>query len=150
MQCTNCGIELITGSGFCHSCGKPVTSGTHLTEEQVMAASGLQPNLAGLLCYVAGFITGVLFLVVDPYKRNRFVRFHAFQAIFLSAVWVAIYAAVEVSVSLLPGRLWRLAWSVWASLSLAFLLAVLFVMYKAYKDERFKLPIIGQLAERQA
>src|SRR6267154_4263414 len=51
-------------------------------------ASGMTDNVAGALCYLIGFITGILFLVLDPYNKSKFVRFHAFQAIFFHAAFI--------------------------------------------------------------
>ena len=57
------------------------------------ANAGLQANAAGALAYLAGIITGILFLVIDPYKSDRFVRFHAFQSIFFNVAWIALWMA---------------------------------------------------------
>jgi uncharacterized membrane protein len=58
-----------------------------------VANSGLQANTAGALAYLAGIITGIIFLVIDPYKSDRFVRFHAFQSIFFNVAWIALWIA---------------------------------------------------------
>ena len=55
-----------------------------------LSAAGLTPNVAGALAYLVGAITGILFLVIDPFKTDRFVRFHAFQSIFFNLAWIAI------------------------------------------------------------
>src|ERR1700674_2799139 len=104
MHCPNCGAELATGAAFCPGCGKPAVSSAPVPTAQA-AAPGLQPNLAGALCYLMGLITGIFFLVADPYKQDRFVRFHAFQSIFLSVAWFAIYFALSIFLSILPGML---------------------------------------------
>ncbi len=149
MRCASCGIDLIQGAAFCPSCGKPISSlgGSGVGSA---ASSVLQPNVAGLLSYLMGFITGILFLVLEPYKRDRFVRFHAFQSIFLSAAWLAISIALEIALSVLPGVLWRLASLLLSLLSLAVFVLAVFLMYKAYTNVKFKLPVIGDLAEKQA
>ncbi|HSS97210.1 MAG TPA: hypothetical protein VLK33_09275, partial [Terriglobales bacterium] len=51
----------------------------------------MDTNLVGALAYFAGFITGVIFLVIDPYKDNSFVRFHALQSIFFNIAWVGLW-----------------------------------------------------------
>jgi uncharacterized membrane protein len=145
MQCANCGVDVIEGSAFCPSCGKPTTAGL-----AAPVTNSLQPNVAGFLCYVVGFISGIFFLIVDPYKRNQFVRFHAFQSIFLSVGWTALYLLLGVAFAVLPGALWSVSLMLNSLLSLAVFLLWLFLMYKAYSNERFKLPVIGDLAERQA
>jgi uncharacterized membrane protein len=50
-------------------------------------------NTAGALAYVAGIITAILFLVIDPYKSDRFVRFHAFQSLFFNIAWIGFWIA---------------------------------------------------------
>jgi uncharacterized membrane protein len=112
--------------------------------------SGLQSNIAGGLCYLVGFISGIFFLAAEPYKSNRFVRFHAFQSIFLSVAWIAAYFVVGIFLSILPGVFWRFGWMLHSVVSLGFFCLWLFLMYKAYNHEQFKLPVIGDLAAKQA
>jgi uncharacterized membrane protein len=149
MRCTNCGVDLVEGSAFCASCGKPAGQSSAATPSAVKG-TGLPPNIAGMLSYLLGFITGIFFLVVDPYKRDSFVRFHAFQAIFLSIAWFAAYFVVGALISIAPYTFWQLAWMLHSLLSFAFFLLWVFLMYKAYSHEQFKLPFIGELAAKQA
>ncbi len=111
-------------------------------------------NVAGALSYLLGFITGIIFLVIEPYRRDSFVRFHAFQSIFLSAtlvilsiIWSAVFGALFFA-SL--GILWSLLALIWVVIRIAFFVLWLFMMYKAYSNERFMLPWIGPLAAKQA
>ena len=154
MRCGNCGLEMIPGAAFCPSCGRPAGQSWVGTESasrtSAVTSSGLQPNVAGSLCYLVGFITGIFFLVVDPYKRDQFVRFHAFQAIFLSAAWFAVYFVLAIFLVIVPGILWRAAWFLHSLLDLGFFLLWLLLMYKAYNKEEFMLPVIGELAAKQA
>ena len=149
MHCTGCGAELVVGATFCTRCGAsmaaPVAAGT-----QAAPASGLQPNVAGLLCYLIGFVSGIFFLVAEPYKRDRFVRFHAFQAIFLSVAWFAVYFVFGIFSAALPYIFWRVTWMLHSLLNLAFFVLWVFLMYKAYNNEQFKLPVLGDLAAKQA
>ena len=154
MQCTNCGVDMVAGATFCSSCGKP--AGQPTVDEgsgpRVPAGTGLgvQPNIAGLLCYVVGFVSGIFFLVLDPYKRDPFVRFHAFQSIFVSIAWFAVYFCVGILTAVAPYMFWRVIWMLHSLLSLGFFVLWLFLMYKAYNYEQFKLPVIGELAAKQA
>ncbi len=66
------------------------------------ASSGLQRNVAGMLCYILGLITGIIFLVIDPYNKDKFVRFHAFQAIFFHVGMIAIGLVLGILDSILP------------------------------------------------
>ena len=114
----------------------------------------MSSNTAALLTYVLGFITGVIFLVIEPYKNDKFVRFHAFQSIFLSALWIGfriLWGYIVMGMIWNPfSDLWRLLGLISMLISLGFLACFLFLMYKAYNHETFKLPIIGDLAAKQA
>jgi uncharacterized membrane protein len=115
------------------------------------ASSGMSNNVAGLLCYVLGFITGIIFLVMDPYKNEKFVRFHAFQSIFFSIACIVVSWVLSALLigALVTGGL-GVAWIILRLVQLAIFLGWLFLMYKAYNNETFKLPVIGDLAAKQA
>jgi uncharacterized membrane protein len=121
--------------------------------QPVAAQGGLSENAASALCYVVGFITGILFLVIAPYNQNRAVRFHAFQSIFLNVAWIAVWI-VETMISVI---LWRISFALYSMLGILFTLVGLgffilwiFLIVKAYQGQKLVLPIIGQLAEKQA
>jgi uncharacterized membrane protein len=159
--CAKCGAQLNAGSGFCAACGAAVSgqsvAATPAGAVPVSApagSTGMTNNVAGMLCYILGIITGIIFLVMDPYKNNRFVRFHAFQSIFF---WVAcfgfwmIWSFVFVSMLFTPGLgMWGLISLLGLLVRFAMFGGWLFVMFKAYNNEEFKLPIIGDLAAKQA
>jgi uncharacterized membrane protein len=98
---------------------------------------GLDANLAAALSYLVGFVTGIIFLVIE--KDNRFVRFHALQSTLLFAGIVAIDLLMRIVPYL--GALVVVFVIVPASAVLWLLL-----MYKAYQGEEFKLPLVGRLA----
>jgi uncharacterized membrane protein len=104
------------------------------------SSTGLEPNVAGLLCYVLGFITGIIFLIIE--KESRFVRFHAVQSILFSVILFII----RVVLAFIPGIGWILSMIV----SLATLVLWILLMIKAYQGEMYKLPVIGDIAEKQA
>jgi uncharacterized membrane protein len=109
-------------------------------------------NLASALCYLFGLLTGILFLVLEPYNKNKTIRFHAFQSIFFNLALIAVDIAFTIVFSILlriPG-LGFLALIIWPIFGLAVLGVWLFLMFKAYNNQKFVLPIIGPLAEKQA
>jgi uncharacterized membrane protein len=116
-------------------------------------AAGMEENMACALCYLLGWLTGVLFLVLEPYNRNKTIRFHAFQSIFMCIALFAVYIVLFI----LSGVLLVVPF-VGVVISSAIHLILLFgsiglwlfLMYKAYNKERFVLPIVGPLAEKQA
>ena len=170
--CPSCGAQ--AEGSFCAKCGARLAppasgpdnapSGSGFTEDTApgqqgawtpVAGPAAQPagmadNVASTLCYVLGLITGILFLVLAPYNQNRTVRFHAFQAIFFHVAWIAFWVAETAIAMILP---WSLS-IVTSLLALVIWLGgvVLWVllMVKAYQGERFKLPVLGDLAEKQA
>jgi uncharacterized membrane protein len=116
-------------------------------------SSGLADNMAGALCYLLGVLTGVLFLVLEPYNRNRTIRFHAFQSIF---VWVAAVALwivvtmVSIMLSTIPFVGFMISVLLHFGVALGIFVLWLMLMYKAYNNERWVLPVVGPLAEKQA
>ena len=123
-------------------------------QQQPAAAAGMEDNVASALCYLLSFITGIIFLVLEPYSKNKAVRFHAFQAIFFGVACIAVNIAMMIVSTILHGilnyTLWFIPTLLSLSVSLCMLCAWLFLMYKAYNREHFKLPILGDLAEKQA
>ena len=161
--CANCGSD-VQGK-FCAKCGAPsgVASGSAGTAgppppqasyaPASTASAGIEENVAAALCYLLTVLTGVLFLVIEPYSRNRVIRFHAFQSIFvwLAAVVVGIVLSVVSYVFVsIPFIGWLIYIVLWTAFSLGILVLWLFLMYKAYNRERFVVPVVGQWAEKQA
>ena len=150
--CPNCGAQA-TGA-FCPNCGTavsgaasgPGTAGTSYTSSPPIAAPGLSHNVAGALCYLAGLITGIIFLVIAPYNQDKTVRFHAFQSIFFNIAWIVFWIVWSFLSLMMHGFGFLLS----PLFGLAFFLLWLYLMYAAYTNKRVKLPVIGDLAEKQA
>jgi uncharacterized membrane protein len=110
-------------------------------------------NVAGLLAYILGFITGIIFLVIEPYKNDKFVRFHAFQSIFFNVALIVFWIAYMIVAGILGFISAGILAMVMGLLSLLIWLAILaywiFLMYKAYNKELYKVPFIGDLAAKQ-
>jgi uncharacterized membrane protein len=169
-NCTKCGAAIAEDSAFCGGCGQPraqasgsaaaapamavgtsaVSSGT---ATGTAGAPGLTMNMAAALSYALGAITGVLFLVLEPYKNNRFVRFHAIQSIILNVAIVALAIVWNIIVGILVsiGGFWVL--TVALPLDWLFGLGVfalwLFLMFQAYSEHEFRIPWIGDIAAKQ-
>jgi uncharacterized membrane protein len=164
--CKACGKELPEGNMFCPSCGASVTAPAAATPAAAAAgggsiaiadASAAQPmatNVAGALAYLAGFITGLVFMLTEPYKSNSFIRFHAFQSIFFNVAWVALWMVwMMLSAILTPltaGIFGIIALPVMLLLGLVGFGTWLFLMYQAYQQKLFRLPFIGKFAAQQA
>lgn len=140
--CPTCGTQIADGA----TCTKCVP-GTVPATVAVPAGAGLADNVAGALAYVT-IIPAIVFLVVEPFSRKRFVRFHAFQSIFFFVAWIVI----DIGLSII-GHIPFLGWAtlfLWPLVSLALFIVWLLLLLKAYQGQMFKLPVIGDIAEQQA
>jgi uncharacterized membrane protein len=129
-----------------------VSEGLHARKGAIMSApsqTGLSDNAAGALAYVT-FVPAIVFLVLPPYNTNPYVRFHAWQSILLTATafvislllsFVLVFFMVFGAFALLA--ITRLIWLGWFVLWLVCVL-------KALNGQRFKIPLLGDLAEKQA
>ncbi|MGD0860643.1 MAG: hypothetical protein ABR912_15180 [Terracidiphilus sp.] len=104
------------------------------------AQSGLSDNAAGALAYVT-IIPAIIFLIVEPYNKNSYIRFHSWQSIFLG---IAAFAISFINIIPILGQI------IFLLGMLVLFVAWLIVLLKALKGERYKLPFIGNLAEKQA
>jgi uncharacterized membrane protein len=110
--------------------------------------SGLSENAAGGLAYIT-IIPAIIFLVAEPYNKSSYIRFHSWQCLFMALAWFVIDAAVMIFGSFMSFfRL--LTFGLYPLISLAMLILWIMVLIKAFNGERFKLPIIGDLAAKQA
>ncbi len=142
--CTVCGAQTPDGSTVCPACSR---SGAPPARSAQAAAGGLTDNVAGMLAYVT-IIPAIIFLIVEPYNRSRFVRFHAFQSIFFAIAWTALWIALSF-VAHIPFLGW-LTILIWPLVGLAGLVIWLVLLLKANQGQMWKLPVIGDMAEKQA
>ena len=161
--CPNCGAQ--TTGTFCPNCGTNVSAaaggagsaaGSAAGTAYVppgptpVGAAGLNENVAGALCYLFGLITGIIFLVIAPYNQNKFVRFHAFQSIFAHIAVIVFWIAYSIVGSILALLTHGFGFFLFPLFGLLMLVLWLYMMYSAYNGKKVKLPLIGDLAERQA
>jgi uncharacterized membrane protein len=107
-------------------------------EKNEGSSTGLEENVAGFLCYLFGFITGIIFLILE--KRSRFVKFHAMQSTitFLGLFVISLILSLIPIINLLVFPLWILILVLW-----------LLLMIKALQGKRYALPIVGKMAEEK-
>jgi uncharacterized membrane protein len=148
--CKACGQEIGTAT-FCPKCGANQAS-VVAPAAPVAAASateGLQENVAGLLCYVLGWLTGIIFLLID---KRPFVRFHAAQSIVVFGGITIIRIGLLFLHGMVGGGLLSFGFIGLISLVISLLALVLWIllMVKAYQHEMFKVPIAAPIAENIA
>jgi uncharacterized membrane protein len=140
--CNNCGAQIADGATTCAACAnRPVAVAP------AAAASGLADNVAGALAYVT-IIPAIIFLILEPYNKSRFVRFHAWQSIFFNVAWWILWFGLRVVVHI-PFLGW-LTIFVWPLIGLGGFIVWIILVIKANQSQMFKLPIIGDLAQQQA
>jgi len=93
-------------------------------------------------------IPAIIFLVLEPFNRSRFVRFHSFQSIFFALAWFVLSIGLNI-IAHIPLFGW-LTILLWPLVGLAGLIIWLVLVLKAFQGQMFKLPVIGDLAEKQA
>jgi uncharacterized membrane protein len=110
--------------------------------------SGLSDNAAGGIAYLT-FIPAIIFLVMEPYNRNPFIKFHAWQSILLTAAWIG-----WVIVRVILGTVLHLLWFLWALIGLvvglSFFILWLIAIVQAFNGKKFSIPVLGAIAEKQA
>ena len=115
------------------------------------AQSGLSDNSAGGLAYLT-FIPAIIFLVMEPYNRNRFIKFHAWQEILLTGLYV-VWAIIRlILVFVMPHifGLGLLSFLIGMVVGLAFFIVWLIALIQAFNGKKFMIPVIGAIAEKQA
>jgi uncharacterized membrane protein len=141
--CPNCGAQ--ANGSFCPNCGTPLSGASGYTAgtSPSAGAMGISENVAGALCYLAGFISGIIFLVIAPYNQNKFVRFHAFQAIFTHLGLILLSMLFTILTHGIGFVLFPL-------IGLATIALWIYLMVMAYQGKTVRLPVVGDLAAKQA
>jgi uncharacterized membrane protein len=137
--CKSCGQDIGTAN-FCSKCG--ASQGASAAPVAAIAASteGLAENVAGLLCYVLGWVTGLIFLLTD---KRPWVKFHAAQSI-------AVFGGLTVIRIGLLFMSHFLGWAIFGLIGLLSLVLWIFLMVKAYQHETVRIPIAADIADSLA
>lgn len=155
-SCPHCAARMPKTAAFCPGCGQSMIGQSVRSTVDEPRAQGtvgaLRENIAGALAYIS-FVPAVLFLVLDPYNKNRFVRFHSVQCLLLWAATIALAIALKLAsvvLFIIPvlGPLLVLLVSMVVGLAAVVIWFVLVI--KAFQGEMFKLPMLGDLAEQYA
>jgi uncharacterized membrane protein len=145
-SCPHCAAQMPRTAAFCPGCGRSM----HAQPKAEGRVGPLPESIAGGLAYVT-FIPAILFLFLEPYKSNRFVRFHSFQCLFAYVAAIVIGAVlrlVSFALFIIPVLGPLLVVLVDVVVGLAALFVWLVLLVKALQGEWFKLPLLGDFAER--
>jgi Predicted membrane protein len=141
--CNMCGTQIADGTFTCAACAGRSSAAS----AAAAPAQGMADNVAGMLAYIT-IIPAIVFLLVAPYNRNRFIRFHAWQNIFFVIAWTVLWMALSIVVHI-PFLGW-LSVLIWPLIVLAGFILWIVLLLKANQGQMYKLPVIGDLAEKQA
>jgi uncharacterized membrane protein len=147
MFCPKCGAAQGVAQGATQGGSQGAAVAAPAATAADYPTAGLEENIAGLLCYLIGWITGLIFLLID---KRPFVRFHGAQSIAFNisiipiwiALWIVWFIIAHIPIIGLLGLI------IFPIFGLAVFVAWIFLMYKAFSHEKFKLPIIGDLVEK--
>ena len=106
-----------------------------------------QNQVVAALTYLLGPVTGILFHYLEPYDRDEFVRFHARQSIAFSIAWFVVNIILGVFIAVMPYALGRLLAGLQELINLGLAIMWVFLMYKAYIGERYRIPQLADLAD---
>jgi uncharacterized membrane protein len=150
--CQSCGTVMADNGVACTVCAGQTPSATAVAMP-APGSTGLQNNAVAALAYLGGLITGILFLVIEPYKTDRFVRFHSLQSIFFNIAWAALWIVWMIVGFVLGAMTKGVFFLIEMPINLLLMIGGFclwaFLMYSAYQKKTFKLPIIGALAAKQ-
>lgn len=161
--CSSCGTD-VSGVKFCSKCGQPVEDAPAATpgpaeEAPASPEAGSAPpqaapaptapaandNVLGAVAYLT-IVPAIVFLLIEPYNKNRFVRFHSLQCLLLAGAIIVLNTA-NIVIGFVP----VLGFVTFLTTPLVFLAMVaawLIAVIKAFNGEEFRLPIIGDMAAR--
>jgi len=138
--CKSCGQDIGTAN-FCPKCGASQSASAAPVAAPIAASSeGLAENVAGLLCYALGWVTGLIFLLID---KRPWVKFHAAQSI-------AVFGGLTIIRIGLLFMTHFLGWGIQALLGLIGFVLWIFLMVKAYQHETVRIPIAADIADSLA
>jgi len=151
--CSLCGTQIADGTTICAACAARAQAAPAGAPAAATASTGgMADNVAGLIAYITP-IPSIIFLVMEPYNKNRFVRFHSWQNIFffiaLIALWIA-YLIVATVLAFIPILGHVVAFLLWLGLFIGQFVIWIILLIKANGGQMWKLPVIGDLAEKQA
>jgi uncharacterized membrane protein len=142
--CNMCGAQVADGTTTCAACAGRAPAAAAPAATNV---GGMADNVAGMLAYIT-IIPAIVFLVMEPYNKNRFIRFHSFQCLFFAAALFVLHIGLMVF-AVIP-FLALVTFPLHLLVSLGGFILWIVLLLKANQGLMWKLPVIGDLAEKQA
>ena len=158
--CTACGTQNADSATFCSNCGKPISQpaaagasaapsgtvgATSVSGPAPVAGAMPNENVMGGIAYLT-FIPAIIFLMIEPHKHNKFVRFHSWQCLWLCIARIIVGLATWW----IPFGGFGMVFLLRSMIGLLFFVAWLIAIINAFQGKMFKLPVLGDLAEQQA
>jgi uncharacterized membrane protein len=140
--CNMCGAQIADGSTTCAACAGRATAAP-----VGAATQGMTDNVAGMLAYIT-IIPAIIFLVLEPYNRNRFIRFHSWQCLFFAGALFVLH--IGLSIFTLVPFLALITFPLHLLISVGGFIVWIILLLKANQGLMYKLPVIGDMAEKQA
>lgn len=147
-SCPLCAAQMPETAAFCPGCGQSM----HVEPRAQGTVGPLRENIAGVLAYLT-FIPAVVFLVLEPYKKNLFLRFHSIQCLLFWATGILFGIALKLAsvvLFIVPVLGALLVYLVSGIVVLAAIVIWLVLVVKAFQGEMFKLPALGDFAAQYA
>ncbi len=146
--CGKCGSEVAADAAFCTKCGQAQTGG-QVTQTSQSAQPGMAENVAGLLCYVLGWVTGIIFFLID---KRPYVRFHAAQSIVvfggLHVLNLVIGIVFGAGIMMMGGfGAFGMGAALYGLISLVAFILWILLMVKAYQGEKYEVPVAAGIAK---
>ncbi len=139
--CASCGAQMAETASACPACGKAVAAdgGAAAPAPAAAQAGGMEENVAAALaCFP---LIGLIFLLIEPYKNIKFVRFYSFQAVAQGVCWfIGNFILLVIPI---------IGWLMLPFWQLANIIMMVICAVKAYGHTKFKLPVLGNFAEKQ-
>jgi uncharacterized membrane protein len=146
--CSKCGGEVQTGVAFCPKCGQAQTGG-EVAQTSQSTQTGMDENVAGLLCYVLGWVTGIIFFLID---KRPYVRFHAAQSIVvfggLHILNIVVGIIFGAGFMMMGGfGTFGMGMALYSLINLVAFVLWILLMVKAYQGEKFQVPVAAGIAQ---
>ena len=142
--CSQCGNQVGATEAYCRQCGKRQPVGPAVFPPGADPLAGLPPRTASILCYIPGigWIASIIVLASEKFRRDRAVRFHAFQGLYLFVAWLMEDWVVRPMFRMAPEL------HIHGIVGALLLGMSIFMMVKAAHEEAYPLPLFGELAQR--